>query len=89
VKAPSLPTPIAYLPQLVSTQTGVVPEKAAKCVDQMVADAKTADVRAKQAADAARKAGATLPIFTGLAMLIGAFIACVAAALGGQRRDAH
>lgn len=79
----------AYLTQLVSAQTGVVPEEAAKRVDQIIADAKAAEVRTQQAADAARKAGATLSIFTGLAMLIGAFIACVAAALGGQRRDVH
>ena len=85
-----IPTPDkVYLTQLVSAQTGVVPEEAAKRVDQMIADVKTAEVRTQQAADAARKAGATLSIFTGLAMLIGAFIACVAAALGGQRRDVH
>jgi hypothetical protein len=28
-------------------------------------------------------------LFAGISMLIGAFIASVAAALGGQRRDAH
>jgi hypothetical protein len=48
-----------------------------------------AKVKLQQAADAARKAGVTLTIFTGLAMLIGAFIACAAAALGGQQRDVH
>ena len=79
----------AYLAQLVSAQTGVPPEEAAKRVDQIIADAKSAEVKAQQGADAARKAGATLTIFTGLAMLIGAFIACAAAALGGQRRDVH
>lgn len=40
-------------------------------------------------ADAARKAAASFSIFTALSMLVGAFIACVAAALGGQRRDEH
>ncbi len=40
-------------------------------------------------ANTARKAGATLSIVTGLSMLVGAFIACVAAALGGRQRDAH
>lgn len=79
----------AYLAQLVSSHTGVAPEEAAKRVDQVIADAKTAEVKLRQGADAARKAGATLAIFTGLAMLIGAFIACVAAALGGQQRDVH
>ena len=79
----------AYLAQLVSAHTGVAPEEAARRVDQVIADAKTAEVKVQQGVDAARKAGATLTIFTALAMLIGAFIACAAAALGGQERDVH
>jgi hypothetical protein len=79
----------AYLAQLVSAATGVAPEEAAKRVDQIFTDATTAEFKARQAADAARKAGAMLAIFTCLAMLIGAFIACAAAALGGVRRDVH
>jgi hypothetical protein len=79
----------AYLAQLVSAHTGVAPEEAAKRVEQVIADAKTAYVKVQQGVDAARKAGTALTIFTGLAMLIGAFIACVAAALGGQQRDVH
>lgn len=78
-----------YMAQLVSTRTGVTPDEAAKRVEQAIADVKMAEVKVKQAADAARKAGATLTIFTGLAMLIGAFIACAAAALGGQQRDVN
>ncbi len=53
----------------------------------MIARAKTAEMAVRKAADSARKAGAYLSIFTGLSMLIGAFIACAAAALGGQHRD--
>ena len=79
----------SYLAQLVSAHTGVAPDEAAKRVDQAIGDAKAAKVKVQQGADAARKAGATLAIFTGLAMLIGAFIACVAAALGGQQRNVH
>jgi len=55
----------------------------------LIADAKTAESKALQTIDAARKAGATLSIFTALAMLIGAFVACAAAALGGQQRDEY
>ena len=44
---------------------------------------------ARQAADAARKAAASFSIFGALSMLIGAFVACVASALGGQQRDEH
>jgi hypothetical protein len=39
--------------------------------------------------DAARKAAAAASIFTALSLVIGAFIACVAAALGGRQRDEH
>ena len=46
-----------------------------------------AEVKAKQAADAARKATAEFAIFTALSMLIGAFIASAAAAYGGRVRD--
>jgi hypothetical protein len=48
----------------------------------------TADLDPAQV-DAVRKATATTAIFTGLSMVIGAFIASVAAALGGTRRDEH
>jgi hypothetical protein len=79
----------AYLAQLVSAQTGVTQGEAQQRVDQIIADTKSAENKVQQGADATRKAGATLAIFTGLAMLIGAFIACVAAVLGGLRRDIH
>ncbi len=39
--------------------------------------------------EAARKAASEASLYTGFSMLIGAFIACIAAALGGQRRDVH
>ena len=53
---------------------------AQKRVDEVIA-------KAKADADAARKAGAYLSIFTAVSMLIGAFIAAAAAALGGRHRD--
>jgi len=43
----------------------------------------------KSAADNARKAASATALFTALAMVIGAFIASVSAALGGQLRDEH
>jgi hypothetical protein len=78
-----------YLAQLVSARTGLSSVDAARRVDAVLVDAKAAEAKVKLAADAARKAGASLSIFTALAMLIGAFIACVAAALGGQQRDEY
>ncbi len=76
-----------YLAQLVTARTGLSQAEAAKRVDDVIAKAKAAETKALQIADAARKAGAYLSIFTGLSMLIGAFIAAAAAALGGQHRD--
>ncbi|MBA3896331.1 MAG: hypothetical protein H0X36_04180 [Sphingomonadaceae bacterium] len=40
-------------------------------------------------ADEARKAAAMISIFGGLSMLVGAFVASAAAAIGGQLRDKH
>ena len=79
----------AYLAQLVAARTGVSPADAEKRVDAVIAQTKASEANARQAADAARKAGAYLSIFTALSMLVGAFIACVAAALGGQQRDEY
>ncbi|TIO91659.1 MAG: hypothetical protein E5X98_00285, partial [Mesorhizobium sp.] len=49
-----------------------------------VEEAKT---KAKQAADTARKATASFALIGALALVIGAFIASAAAALGGKQRD--
>lgn len=76
-----------YLAALVAARTGLSRPEAAKRVDAAIARAKAAMTRLRQAADAARKAGSALSIATALSMLIGAFIACVAAAYGGSLRD--
>ena len=78
-----------YLAQLVAAHTGLSQAEAEQRVNAVVSQVKAAEVKARQAADAARKAAATTSIFTALAMLIGAFIACIAAALGGRERDLH
>ena len=79
----------AYLAQLVAARTGLSQADAEQRVDRVVSQVKAAETKAREAADAARKIAATTSIFTALAMLIGAFIACVAAALGGRERDQH
>ena len=58
-------------------------------MDDFLAAAMDAANKARAATDAARKAAAEASIFTALSMLIGAFIACIAAALGGRLRDEH
>ena len=77
----------AYLAQLVAARTGLSQDDATKRVDQVISQAKAAEAKAQQTADAARKAAAKLSIVTALSMVVGAFIACVAAALGGRLRD--
>jgi hypothetical protein len=72
----------SYLASQVAAQTGLSPQEAQQRVD-------TAVISLRQSADKARKASAALGIFTALSMLIGAFIASVAAAYGGQLRDKH
>lgn len=69
-----------YLAQLVSKRTGLSQADAEARVDEVVASA-------KEAADTARKAAATASIMTALSLLVGAFIAAVAGALGGHYRD--
>ena len=70
------------LADLVASGAGVAATEA-----QQRADAAIAAVR--QRGEATRKAAAGAAIFTAIAMLIGAFIACVSAALGGRLRDEH
>jgi hypothetical protein len=79
----------AYVAQMIAARTGIAQADAEKRVDDVVAQLNAAETKARQAADAARKAAATASIMTALAMLIGAFIACAAAALGGRERDLH
>lgn len=76
-----------YLGQLVAARTGLSQADATARVDAVLAQVNDAKVKAQQAADAARKAGATFALLGALSLMIGAFIACVAAALGGRERD--
>lgn len=78
-----------YLAELVAARAGVSQAEAQKRVDEFVAAVKDAVTKAKAEADAARKAAAEAAIYTALSMLVGAFIASVAAALGGRLRDEH
>src|SRR5450631_934066 len=72
----------SYLAARISTNTGISVPDAQKRIDDWIS-------KAKEAADAARKAAARASIYTALALLVGAFIACVSAALGGRLRDEH
>jgi hypothetical protein len=71
-----------YLASLIAALAGISQADAKKRVDEVVA-------RTQQEAEAARKAAARTSFLTALAMMIGAFVACAAAALGGHERDRH
>jgi hypothetical protein len=79
----------AYLASQIAASTGITQDDAQKRVDSVIAQVQAADAKAREAADAARKAAAKATTLTALSMLIGAFIACAAAALGGHERDLH
>jgi hypothetical protein len=79
----------AYLVQLVSGRTGLSPTDAQTRVNDVLAQEQAAAVKAKQVADAARKASASAMVFTFVSLLIGAFIASVAGAIGGRLRDTY
>ncbi|MDB5408331.1 MAG: hypothetical protein JWL84_3243 [Rhodospirillales bacterium] len=81
------PADKTYLAQLVAARTGIAQPDAEKRIDDMVAQAKAAETKAREAADAARKATTKLAFYSFFALLIGAFIASAAGALGGHERD--
>jgi hypothetical protein len=78
-----------YLAELVAERTGVSQAEAQRRVDDFVAAALEAQAKVKAEADRARKAAADASIYLALSLLVGAFIASVAAALGGRLRDEH
>ncbi|NDF12718.1 MAG: hypothetical protein EB060_07925 [Proteobacteria bacterium] len=69
-----------YLVHLVSVQTGLNQDESRRRVEGVIAQVQTT-------ADKSRKAMVALSISTALAMMVGAFIASVSAALGGRQRD--
>jgi len=79
----------AYLADVVAAKSGVSQADAQKRVDDFIATAMQAEAKVKAEADTARKAAAEASIYMALSLLVGAFIASVAAALGGRLRDEH
>jgi hypothetical protein len=71
-----------YLAQLVANKSGIPISEAQQRVNDYLA-------KATEAAEAARKAAAQSSLYMALALLVGAFIACVSATLGGRLRDEH
>lgn len=78
-----------YLASVVASKTGITTDEAQKRVDAFFQSMKNATAKVKTAADEARKSAATAALYTALSLLVGAFIASVAAAIGGHLRDEH
>ena len=70
----------SHLSQIVAAKTGASQADADKRVDEVLS-------QAKQEADQARKAAASVSIWLAISMLVGAFAASLAAIEGGQLRD--
>ena len=81
----------AYLTQLVSSRTGLSPVEAEQRVTQTSTAAKlaadAAAAKAKDVAEAARKATAHAALWVFVSLLVGAFYASLAATWGGRQRD--
>ena len=78
--------------QLVAQRTGLSQDEANKRVQVVYAKAQTelqqAQAKAREAADAARKASAYAALWLVVSLFVGAFVASLAATYGGRRRDA-
>jgi hypothetical protein len=85
------PADKTYLSQWVAARTGLNQSDADKRVTDTMAQAKAAraeaEAKAREAAEAARKAGAYLSLWVFVSMLAGAFCASYAATIGGRQRD--
>lgn len=77
----------AHLASLVSQRTGMPPADAEKRVDEAFSEFKAAEQKARDAADAARKATLIAAFLAAATMAIGCAAACGGAALGAQHRD--
>lgn len=79
----------SYLVELVAGKTGLTMAEAERRVDRALAQIEDAKSKLKKEVDKARRAASQISIFTFLSLLIGAFIASAAAALGGRHRDEY
>jgi len=71
-----------YLTQLVSARTGLSKADASTRVNEVVA-------QGQEQIETARKAATKTSLYVFFSMLLGAFIACVAGAVGGRQRDSY
>ncbi|PKO31273.1 MAG: hypothetical protein CVU34_17590 [Betaproteobacteria bacterium HGW-Betaproteobacteria-7] len=89
---PLPPADVRYVGQLVAQRTGMSQQEAEKRVTDVYTRAQTqlttAEAAVKDAADNARQASAYAALWIFVSLLIGAFVASLAATYGGRQRDA-
>lgn len=82
---------VRYVGQLVAQRTGMNQQEAEKRVSdgfaRIQAQLRDLQTQAREAADKARKASAYATLWMFISLLIGAFVASLAATFGGRRRD--
>jgi hypothetical protein len=80
-----------YVAQVIAARNGMTQANAELRVDAVYTQAKSiaadAELAARNAADEARKAAAKAALWIFVALLIGAFVASLAALIGGRQRD--
>lgn len=76
-----------YLSAIVASRTGLTPDEANQRVATVLQGMEQAKADAQQAADEARKSASTTAMLGAISLLVGAFIASAAAAIGGRQRD--
>jgi hypothetical protein len=85
------PEDVRHVGQLVAQRTGLSQQDAEKRVtdtyNRMQTKGREAEAKAREAADKARKASAYAALWLFVSLLIGAFVASLAATLGGRHRD--
>ena len=83
---------VRYVGQIVAQRTGLAQPDAEKRVADTYARMQTklrdTEVAAREAADKARKASAYAALWLFISLLVGAFVASLAATFGGRQRDA-
>ena len=76
-----------YLAQVVANRTGLPEAEAQRRVDDAVKEAQNLEIKAREAADKARKTAVITGFMAADSLLIGLAAACAAASLGGRHRD--
>lgn len=77
----------AYLAELVAANTGLSTAEAEQRIADVITQVRDKEMQARKAADEARKAAAKLTLWGFVGLLLSAFLACIAATIGGRQRD--